>query len=325
MALLDTSHARARSTLASGAIVTLPVNPVEFHGPHLSLHNDALLGIGLARDLHQRMRARGRDWGLVEARDLELGVQPVPGPGSRPVSYPIARSLVLRACQALAELGARRVVLTTFHGSPLHGLSLEAGVRYLRARGVHAVAPFNLILHRLLRTDPSWFADAYACIDDPDERRSMLSGFHYDFHAGFLETSIALHYAPDSVDPRHRGLPDCPAVTPDAKLAAASRAARRLGRTWLSRELDLASFGTGWYSLRPFPGYTSKPRHANAAAGAVFSRLFLDLVEQDVADALDGRPHPFQPLGWWLPAFSLNGRWGGARIALDDIQSNFPS
>ena len=33
--LLDLPHSRARSLLSRGAPVYLPVNPVEFHGPHL--------------------------------------------------------------------------------------------------------------------------------------------------------------------------------------------------------------------------------------------------------------------------------------------------
>lgn len=302
----------------------LPVNPTEFHGPHLSLRNDALLSAGLARDLYERMRARWPDWPMLEARDLEVGVQPVPGPGSRGVSYKTACSLVVAACRALADMGARRVVLATFHGSPLHGLALDAGVRYLRARGVHAAAPFNLLLYRLLQIDPSTFRPAYDHIADPAERAEMIASYADDFHAGFLETSIALHYAPDSVHPRFKDLPDCPHVQPDLRLGRASAAAAKVGRARLARELGIAAFGNGWYSLRPFPGYTGRPRHASAAAGAFFACTFADLVEQDVADCLDGRPPPHRPLAWWLPALSLQGRWGGAHVPLDQVEAGFP-
>jgi creatinine amidohydrolase len=324
MNLLDTPHARAREALASGAPVWLPINPIEYHGPHLSLRNDALLCAGLTRDLHRRISARWPTWPLLEACDLEIGVQPVPGPGSRAVTYQAAKRAIVLACGALAELGARRVVLATFHGSPLHGLAIEAGVRYLRARGVQAVAPFNLLLHRLLRTDSSCFSDAYQWVEDPSERRAMVAAFPYDFHAGFLETSFALHYAPQSVDPRYRDLPDCPVVTRDPVLKAASATAARLGRIWLSRELDIAACGTGWYALRPFPGYTGKPRLASAQSGALLARKFVDLIADDVADALDGRPPPFRPLAWWLPVLSLGGRWGGARAPMRAVRRGFP-
>ena len=86
--------------------------------------------------------------------DLEIGVEPCPGPGTRRTPYPIVRHLVLEACRALAELGATKVVLMTFHGAPLHNLAIEAGVELLRAGGVRAVAPFNGLLTEMLFLEP---------------------------------------------------------------------------------------------------------------------------------------------------------------------------
>ncbi len=54
---------------------------------------------------------------------------------------------------AAADLGAQRVLLCTFHGSPLHNLAIEAGVRLLTRRGLAVVAPFNRLLRRLLTID----------------------------------------------------------------------------------------------------------------------------------------------------------------------------
>src|SRR5258706_5993994 len=124
--ILDLSHTRARSLLASGAPVYLPVNPVEYHGQHLSLHNDALVSEGLARGIHARLQEQGYDWPLLLAADLEVGVDPTPGPGTRATSYSDVSALVVNACQRLVELGAQRGVLVTFHGSPLHSLAVNA-------------------------------------------------------------------------------------------------------------------------------------------------------------------------------------------------------
>ena len=44
--------------LATGAPVFLCVNPVEYHGPHLSLHNDRLISEGVARVAKQVWEAR---------------------------------------------------------------------------------------------------------------------------------------------------------------------------------------------------------------------------------------------------------------------------
>src|SRR3954469_7383369 len=139
IALLEQPHAEARRLCQTGAPVYLTVNPVEYHGPHLSLHNDRLISIGLVRAVHEQL-AEKNDWPLLLGADLEVGVEPCPGPGTRRTAYPIVRHLVLEACRAIAELGATKVVLMTFHGAPLHNLAIEAGVELLRAGGVRAIA-----------------------------------------------------------------------------------------------------------------------------------------------------------------------------------------
>ena len=53
ISLLDIPHQEARRLVKSGAPVYLSVNPVEYHGPHLSLHNDRLISIGLIREVHE--------------------------------------------------------------------------------------------------------------------------------------------------------------------------------------------------------------------------------------------------------------------------------
>src|SRR5512138_1227236 len=132
LSLLDQPNAAARQLLATGVPVFVPVNPVEYHGPHLSLHNDHLVCAGYLRDLHDRLWP---DAPFVVVRDLEVGVDPVPGPGSRPVAFATVRRMVEDACAAVADLGARAVVLGTFHGSPMHNHALERGVRLLERRG----------------------------------------------------------------------------------------------------------------------------------------------------------------------------------------------
>ncbi|HEY3354357.1 MAG TPA: creatininase family protein [Polyangia bacterium] len=322
MQLLERSSTAARATLASGAPVFVPVNPIEYHGPHLPLRTDGLVAAGLIRDLHAALAARRQGWPLLVVPDLEAGCDPVPGPGSRPVSYPRLRELVEGTCAALASLGARRVVLMTFHGSPLHNLALEAGVQLLRRRGVRAVAPFHLVLRRLIDgAGQSVAAEALAEVTDPEERASIARDLGRDIHAGFLETSLALHYAPASVHPRYVDLPPCPAVTPAAPLAAAARAARALGRRELAGELDFAAHGLGWYALRPFPAYTGRPHRATARAGAALAARIVAEGMPMVLEVLDGRAAPPPPVMTWAASLSLGGRVGLPQVPLSDVAS----
>lgn len=316
--IFDLPHAEARARCERGAIVYLPVNPVEYHGPHLSLHNDLLVSHGLVRDLHAHLGDPGSE--PLVASDLEIGVEPCPGPGSRHTGFQEAVKLVREACRALVELGATRIVLMTFHGSPLHSEALDEGVEECRRGGARAVAPLVSVLREMVELDdPSPFAEAFAHVPDEGIRREMLRRLPLDFHAGFFETSMALHYAPHSVASIHRDLPPCPEPTPDPRILAASTVAKRLGRDELARELIFAAAGRGWNALRPFPGYTSWPSFATGEAGAYFARYMVDRLAPMMRSVLEEGAEPPRPIMRWLRELTLGGRLPTMNVPLDQI------
>jgi creatinine amidohydrolase len=318
--LFDLPHAEATRLVATGAPVYLTINPVEYHGPHLSLHNDRLVSLGLIRDLHARLAKAHPEWPLLVGHDLEIGVEPCPGIGSRHTPFPIARELVVEACRALIELGVKRVVLMTFHGSPLHNLAIEEGVQLLADAGVQVISPFNIVLRQLLMVDdPSPYAAAFAHVTDEAERAEMLQQLRTDFHAGFFETSVALHYAPDSVAPIYTQLPPCPPVVRDPALVLACRAARAMGRDVLARELDFAATGKGWNAMRPFYGYTGRPHRATAASGRFFAEAIIEEYVPVVEAVFDGRARSPKPIMTWVGAVSIGGRLAGLHVPIDQI------
>lgn len=300
--LLDIPQVQARKMLANGAPAYLCVNPVEYHGPHLSLHNDRLISQGLARDLHARVRRARPDWDFFLAGDIEMGVDPVPGPGSRHSSYKAVRDTTWEAARALVELGARRIVLVTFHGAPLHNLALDAVVRWLDGIGVAAVAPFQDVIRSQLDLDPQRFRAAVAHLSERGQL-DVLADLKLDFHAGFFETSVALHYAPETVDPSFRELASCPKIPEDAVFLWLADRAESVGMTTFAAELRFAAAGRGWAGMRPFRGYTGHPAMASASAGKVFADAIVDLYEPLVLPVLlreksASRP----PFRWVLPA-----------------------
>jgi len=313
----DLPHQEARSLLERGAPLFMPVNPVEYHGPHLSLHNDALISRGIASDLHARLFP---EQPLLYARDLEVGVEPCPGPGTRASPFLAVASAVREATRAAVELGARKIVFVTFHGAPLHAHALDEGVSRAEELGARAVAPLTPVLERMVELDdPSPLAPACAFIEDAALRAEALAGLQLDFHAGFFETSLALHYAPESVSDIRHALPPCPRPEADPALIAASRAARLVGKTVLARELAFAALGQGWNNLRPFPGYTGRPSLASKEAGAVFVDVLMSVMEPVVRAALfEGRRQP-TPLMSWLRSVTLDGRIQTSKVALADV------
>ena len=317
--LLELPTLEAQSLLARGTPVFLPVNPVEYHGPHLSLHTDALICAGLIRDLHAHLAERHPEWPLLAVDDLHVGVDPVPGPGSRPVPYATVRDFVTLACRALADMGAQRVVLMAFHLSPPHSRALEGGVTLLRARGVRAVAPFNLIPPLLMGADQGELARIMLGKRHP-ALEAARAGLTADFHAGCLETSLALHYAPHSVHPRYVEMPPCPSVQRDRALHAVALAAQRLGRRTLAHELDFAAVARGWFALRPFPGYTGLPHLASARAGGKLARLCTNEMLPAVTRVLEGEGSSPAPFMGWVRSATLGGRVLQLRVPPEAVQ-----
>ena len=306
--LLDLPHCDARALLAKGLPVYVLVNPVEYHGPHLSLHNDLLISRALVPLLHARLGPLTGGLDPVVVDDAETGMDPTAGPGTRRFPLAHVRHTLRELARALAEFGAQRVVFMTFHGAPLHATALEDGVTTLEGLGVRAVNPFNALLQEMVEfSEPERFAGAYSHLP-PQVAQEMMPHLNLDFHAGFFETSLALHLAPGAVSPTYVNLPPCPALTPDPVLLRASQVARRLGRTRLAGELRFAAEGAAWQQLRPFPGYTGHPARATAEAGAVFTKAIVDVYGPLVRDVLESGARSPQPIMQWLNQLTLGGR-----------------
>ena len=320
ISLHDLPHRRAVALLRTGVPVFVPVDPVEYHGPHLSLHNDHWIATGIAKDVHARLVERhpdGKDWPFVLSANLELGVEPTAGPGTRPAGYRRVKPLVVEAAHALADLGAQRVIFMTFHGVPLHSRAIQAGVKALMKRGITACSPMNTPFRDQIVIRPEDMPEIVLRAIDTvkeSERAELRRTLGWDFHAGFMETSLSLHYAPHTVDDCYLELPDCPPVVPEPAIESLARGAAALGNVVLARELSFGALGIGWSKLHPFPGYTGKPRLANREAGAHFARYVADRATEVVLDVLAGGAPP-EPVMQWVHATSLGGLLPGADAA----------
>lgn len=301
-------HSRAKALLETGVPVYLTVNPVEYHGPHLPLYNDHLLSVAASEDLHERLNRLYPDWPLVFAAPVHMGVDPVPGFGSVAHPYQAVRAAVVRACEGLLALGAKRVILMTFHGSPLHAMAIQAGVEFLRAHGVTSVAPFNWVLHEFMNYKPGAFAHALEPVRDPEIRERISRDLALDFHGGFFETSLVLHYRPEVVSPDYARLPACPQISPQPVFNWLSRALGRLGFARLSAELHFAAYGMGWLKLKPLPGYTGCPHLANAESGARFAEAIMDRYFHGVEAAFTRQEPSPEPIMKWVATLTFGGR-----------------
>jgi creatinine amidohydrolase len=301
---LVASERRAR--LAAGLPVFVSLNPVEYHGPHLSVRNDGLVAWRLGEAAFARLREVNLAWDELLWTEIGVGADAVEHPGSVRVGYDDFRRLVLGVCDALIGMGARRVVLLSFHGALRHNLALQAGVDALRSAGVRAVSPMACLLAALVDPPAELLRPVLETVADSGLRAAVEAAVAYDFHAGFLETSMALHYVPEAVED-HERVPPCPRVAPEPARLAASRVAARLGRDRAAAALAASARAAGWFALRPFPGYASVPSAANALAGARLAKLIEEGFVAAVLDAFEGRV----PEGEWLVRLAARLSLGG--------------
>ena len=152
--LFDLPHGRARALLDRGVPVFLTVNPVEYHGPHLSLHNDRLISLGtlaagvaheirnpltgvclLLDDLHDHLaeRPKGREMiqkALAEMERLENLVNGLldfaaPSRRSSPEVQPIEDVINNTLFLVQKQCKNRRIRLSVRVAEPLPPLSFD--------------------------------------------------------------------------------------------------------------------------------------------------------------------------------------------------------
>jgi creatinine amidohydrolase/Fe(II)-dependent formamide hydrolase-like protein len=285
------------------------------------LNNDAIISAGLTRELSARLRENHPDWPSLSAGEIPIGVDTCPGPGSRPIHYPAACRIIEQACRSLADLGAQRVLLMTFHGTPLHNLAIHRGVKLLERLGVRVFAPLNIALRYLIEGNAAPISSAYAHVTDAREREAMIERASLDFHGGFLETSLTLHYAPETVGD-YRSLPPCPELLPVKSFRTVSRMMTFLGRRQAAAEFMLLAGGLAWYQLRPFPAYTGSPHLARAESGAIIARWIGEKFLEQAEMVFAGHARAPGPVMPWMPLVTLGGFLGRIEIPEQMIVSS---
>lgn len=272
------------------------VNPTEYHGPHLPLANDYIISRGLAGRLFTRLKKAGLAREFIAAPLVNMGLDATPGPGTVMTSARDFESQLEKLADSLPQIGVKRVIVMTFHGAPRHNHALQRFVKRLSVSGIAALNPMNTILKRLLDYMPGDYSDAFAPVKDAAARAELEKHLGSDYHGGFFETSLTLAFAPDTVDPDYKSLPDCPQVIIPAWQKAAIQGMRSIGQSGPARELYFAAEALAWTKLDPFPGYTGKPRFANAKSGEVFVSRILDEYEAAVLAVFVEGSEPPEPV-----------------------------
>lgn len=205
------SHQAISALDRSRTAIIATLSPLEVHGPHLPLGQDLLEGYALARRATTRLAERRPDWTFLLLPPMPVATDCVPKLGS--VSFPakLVQEVAYRLLKPFAEAGFARLAFSSFHGGPRHFLALEAAGEQLTAdHGVPAASLFSMVLGRIL--EGRVFDDALQGIPG---RSITIEQLRQDQHAGFVETSLALHLWPESVEEGWDRLPGLTAQSED--------------------------------------------------------------------------------------------------------------
>ncbi len=301
-------HCELLELLKQDVPVYVFVNPIEYHGPHLSLYTDKVLSMGMAKKLHAELVNKKGEMPFLVAEDISLGEGPTRGPGSIHTPFKDLRKIILRCSKSLVELGVRKVIFMTFHGAPMHNMAIQAGIEYLNKNGVKAYNPFNYILQKMIHFNPRDYDRVRDFLPDDCDKDVIVENFNTDFHAGIFETSLCLYLCPKTVSENYNAVPDCPALIPNEKLLFIAKLFKSLGQIYLFKELRFAAIGLSWIQLKPFPGYSGTPRYSSIELGQYFvEQELIPLYVNGALETLYGVGKGPRPVMKWIYGLSLGG------------------
>ena len=245
-------------------LVVVTCSPLEVHGPHLPLGADALEGEGLAERMLSLLPERHQQLTFLKLPFVYVASDPVPQPGSLAFRPSTTIAVLEDLGRSLAAQGFRDVLVSNFHGSPRHFLSIEvASDRVSRERGIRMLCVFSALLTRPPPRARSWATCSAAW------RGVEKADFDGDTHGGLVETSQLLALHPEWVDPGFG------AAAPQRRSLAGGagrEAARGAAREIASLGKMLAGFKRRDPSSRRKPTAARRRRRPRSSASASSTR-----------------------------------------------------
>lgn len=248
----DLSGTALTEALTERSIAVVPIGAIEHHGPHLPLRTDAMVAEAVATAAVARSAASGLDVWMLPTVVYGKSDEHYWAPGTVWLEGTTLLTQLVEIGRSIAQTPAKTVVFVNGHGGNV--MLLGWVNRELRRR--FGLRSFSM---------PSSMGGAGDGADGrPDERGQGI-------HAGYAETSIMMHLAPDLV------APDLPPRNVPEKIA---------GMTHIGFNAKPVMFG--WTSDDFGPtGVIGDPTGATAEAGAALLERGVAFVTAALAE-IDG-------------------------------------
>lgn len=260
--LIELSSPEVEDLSKSGAVVVLPISPLEEHGPHLPLGTDAMLAEHFADLCADIIRERQPETPVVVAPLIPLGAHVFRFMGSINIRQRVIRNLLIDYGRSLSKAGFDQLIIVSSHGGPRHMVALDEAATVLSQR--HKINTISLTSQIIFRFLSGQLVDRIsdAC-ERPltDEERTALT---MDYHGGWWETAMMLMLRPDLVADDYTDLQD--ALVPRHKLRHNTPLKPPAGQ-----------------------GYLGAPRRADASFAKASLVVLRQEAEQIIGDFMAGR------------------------------------
>ena len=177
----DQPAPRLAGLLSERSILVQPIGAIEQHGPHLPLSTDVLVPEAVGAAAVDRAAAEGLDVWLLPTLAVSKSDEHAWAPGTLWLSADTLLAVLHDLGRSIATTVARKIVFLNGHGG--NSALLQVANRELRR--TYGLQPFTM---------PAGIQRAGSGQDgEPDE-------LGFGIHAGWSETSVVMHLAPDLVD-----------------------------------------------------------------------------------------------------------------------------
>lgn len=276
------------------AVVLVTCSPLEVHGPHLPLGADALEGEGLTERTLRHLPEPHRSRPFLKLPFVYTAADPVPQPGSLAFRPSTIMAVLTDLGRSLAAQGFRHVLVSNFHGSPRHFVSIEVAChRVTRETGLRMVPIFSLMMSRL-NGGGSELGDVLGHL--PGVEAGHFDG---DTHGGLVETSQLLALHPDWVDPDYKALPR---RTVDGWREERGRPKPAAGRGKLAALPDMIRALEAGIHYFLDETYSGDPARATPELGEAILDTLAGRTAEAVVEILEDRLPPDQ---WHSPLWKL--------------------
>ncbi|OLT51994.1 creatinine amidohydrolase [Corynebacterium sp. CNJ-954] len=239
----DLTTAEVPAVLSEDSVLVLPTGAIEPHGPHLPVSTDLTVADAVASEAVTQAAASGTDVWLLPPLAYTKSDEHALLPGTMWLRPETFFQTVVDLGRSIAATPARRLLFVNCHGG--NSALLGVALRELRRR-------FDL--HTFLMSGPAL----------PGETERGIG-----VHAGWAETSMMLHIAPDLVDMSAANVlgPQVADTVADCSHIGFGAPGRAVTFGWLSTDLSES-------------GVVGDPTGASSEVGR---RLFTQRVDEIVA------------------------------------------